>query len=264
MISIDLSGKCAFLTGASQGIGRACAEWLARAGVAVALVARNSENLAIVAAEIRGTGGQAEEISVDLTEEGKPEWAVEEAVRRFGGLDIVVNVAGVSRRSDPIDVSNDDIDLAIDLKVRSAVATTRAAVPHLRARGGGSIIFTAGLSHVHTHVFHGSGCMPNAALAAFKHQLAKRLAPDGIRVNMINPGATVTPRMERQAKRASELTGKSVEEVMEERLKAIPMGRFISSDDIAKTVLYLVSDLADSVTGNSINVDGGECNAVQV
>jgi NAD(P)-dependent dehydrogenase (short-subunit alcohol dehydrogenase family) len=264
MISIDLSGKCALVTGASQGIGRACAEWLARAGAGVALAARNAENLAEVAAGIRREGGRAEELPLDLTEEGKPEWAVDETARRFGGLDIVVNVAGVSRRSDPIDVSNDDIDLAIDLKLRSAVATTRAAVPHLRARGGGNIIFTSGLGHVHTHVFHGSGCMPNAALAAFKHQLAKRLAPDGIRVNMVNPGATVTPRMERQTKRASELTGKSIEEVMEERLKAIPLGRFISSDDIAKTVLYLVSDLADCVTGNSINVDGGECNAVRV
>ncbi len=198
-----------------------------------------------------------------MTEVDKPGWVVWETVSRLGGLDIVINVAGASKRSDPIDVSNDDIDLAIDLKLRAAVATTRAAVPHLQARGGGSIVFIAGLSHVHTHVFHGSGCIPNAALAAFKHQLAKRVAPDGIRVNMVNPGATATPRMARQTKRASELTGKSEEEVMAERLSAIPMGRFISADDIAKTVLYLVSDLADCVTGNSINVDGGECQAVR-
>jgi 3-oxoacyl-[acyl-carrier protein] reductase len=81
---------------------------------------------------------------------------------------------------------------------------------------------------------------------------------------MVNPGATATPRMERQTKRASELTGKTIDEVMSERLASIPMGRFVSADDIAKTVLYLVSDLADCVTGNSINVDGGECQAVRV
>jgi 3-oxoacyl-[acyl-carrier protein] reductase len=264
MISIDLSGKCAFVTGASQGIGRACAEWLARAGASVALVARNEENLKEVAAGIAAGGGRAETLVADLTVNGKPAWAVEEAASRLGGLDIVVNVAGVSRRSDPIDVSDDDIDLAINLKLKAAVAITKAVVPLLRERGGGSIIFISGLSHVHTHVFHGSGCIPNAALAAYKHQLAKRVAPDGIRVNMVNPGATATPRMERQTKRASELTGKTIDEVMNERLASIPMGRFVSADDIAKTVLYLVSDLADCVTGNSINVDGGECQAVRV
>lgn len=263
MISIDLSGKCALVTGASQGIGRACAEWLARAGASVGLAARNQENLEEVAAGIRAGGGRAEPLPCDLTEAGRPEWAVEETVSRLGGLDIVVNVAGSSRRSDPTDVSNEDIDLAIDLKLRAAVATTRAAVPHLRARGGGSIVFTSGLSHVHTSTYHGSGCIPNAALAAFKHQLAKRLAGEGIRVNMVNPGATATPRMDRQVKRLSELTGKSIDEVKGERLERIPMGRFVEAEDIAKTVLYLVSDLAGYVTGNSINVDGGECHAVR-
>ena len=264
MISIDLSGKCAFVTGASQGIGRACAEWLARAGASIALVARSEENLREVAAGIAAGGGRAEALPADLTESGRPASMVAEAAARLGGLDIVVNVAGVSRRSDPIDVSNDDIDLAIDLKLRASVEITKAAVPLLRERGGGSIIFISGLSHVHTHVFHGSGCIPNAALAAYKHQLAKRVAPDGIRVNMLNPGATATPRMARQTKRASELTGKTIDEVKAKRLAAIPMGRFVSADDIATTVLYLVSDLAGSVTGNSINVDGGECQAVRV
>ncbi len=263
MISIDLSGKCALVTGASQGIGRACAEWLSRAGASVGLAARNQENLEEVAAGIRAGGGRAEPLPCDLTEAGRPEWVVEETVGRLGGLDIVVNVAGVSRRSDPTDVSNEDIDLAIDLKLRAAVAITRAAVPHLRARGGGSIVFTSGLSHVHTSTYHASGCIPNAALAAFKHQLAKRVAAEGIRVNLINPGATATPRMDRQVRRLSELTGKSIDEVKAERLSTIPMGRFVEAEDIAKTVLFLVSDLAGYVTGNSINVDGGECQVVR-
>ncbi|MEE9257442.1 MAG: SDR family oxidoreductase, partial [bacterium] len=100
-------------------------------------------------------------------------------------------------------------------------------------------------------------------LAAFKHQLAKRVAAEGIRVNLINPGATATPRMDRQVRRLSELTGKSIDEVKAERLSKIPMGRFVEAEDIAKTVLYLVSDLAGYVTGNSINVDGGECQVVR-
>ncbi len=263
MISIDLSGKCALVTGASQGIGRACAEWIGRAGAAVALTARNEANLEEVAAGIRAGGGRAEPIPADLAERGKGARVVKEAVDRLGGLDIVVTVAGVSRRSDPVDTTDEDIDLAIDLKLRSAVAITRAAIPHMKARGGGAIVYTSGLSHVHTSMYHGSGCIPNAGLMAFKHQLAKRVAADKIRVNMINPGTTSTPRFDRQTRRIAELSGKSISEVEAERLAQIPMGRFTTAEDIAKTVLYLVSDLSECVTGESINIDGGVCEAVR-
>ncbi|MEE9240723.1 MAG: SDR family oxidoreductase, partial [bacterium] len=249
MISIDLSGKCALVTGASQGIGRACAEWIGRAGAAVALTARNEANLEEVAAGIRAGGGRAEPIPADLAERGKGARVVKEAVDRLGGLDIVVTVAGVSRRSDPVDTTDEDIDLAIDLKLRSAVAITRAAIPHMKARGGGAIVYTSGLSHVHTSMYHGSGCIPNAGIMAFKHQLAKRVAADKIRVNMINPGTTSTPRFDRQTRRIAELSGKSISEVEAERLAQIPMGRFTTAEDIAKTVLYLVSDLSECVTG---------------
>ena len=263
MISIDLSGKCALVTGGSQGIGRACAEWIARAGASVAITARNEENLEEVAAGIHAEGGRAETLPADLAERGKGAWVVEEAVSRLGGLDIVVTVAGVSRRTDPTDTTDEDIDLAIDLKLRSAVAITRAAIPHLRARGGGSIVYTSGMSHVHTSMYHGSGCIPNAGLMAYKHQLAKRVAADNIRVNMINPGTTATPRFDRQTRRIAELSGKSISEVEAERLAQIPMGRFTTAEDIAKTVLYLVSDLSACVTGESINIDGGVCEAVR-
>ncbi|MEE9273798.1 MAG: SDR family oxidoreductase [bacterium] len=264
MVPIDLSGKCALVTGGSQGIGLACGEWIARAGAAVALVARSAENLEAAVAGIRGEGGRAEALAADLTEPGRAEWAVEETVSRLGGLDILVNVAGSARRSDPVETTDEEIDLALDLKLRAAVRLTRAAIPHMRARGGGSIVFTGGLSHVHTSAYHGSGAMPNAALAAYKHQLARRLAPDGIRVNLINPGATDTPRMEGVNRRVSKLSGKSIDEVRAERMSKIPMGRFVTAEDCARVVLFLVSDLAGYVSGEAIAVDGGECNAVRI
>jgi NAD(P)-dependent dehydrogenase (short-subunit alcohol dehydrogenase family) len=263
MVPIDLSGKCALVTGASQGIGRGCAEWIARAGASVALAARNAELLDEVAAGIRGEGGTAEPLPGDLTDPGKPEWVVEEAARRLGGLDILVNVAGVSRRSDPAEMSEEEIDLALDLKLRSALQLTRAAIPHIRARGGGSIVFTGGSSQRGTVNLHGSGCLPNAAIAAYKHQLAGRLAPEGIRVNLIMPGATKTPRMERNNRRIAELTGKSIAEVEGERMAGVPIGRLGSPDDCGKVVLFLVSDIASYVTGESIGVDGGLCAGVR-
>jgi 3-oxoacyl-[acyl-carrier protein] reductase/bacilysin biosynthesis oxidoreductase BacG len=262
-VSIDLSGKCALVTGGSQGIGRGCGEWLARAGAAVALVARNGKNLEEAAQGIRKGGARAEALAADLTEPGRTEWAVEETVKRLGGIDILVNVAGTARRSDPAETTDDDIDLSINLKVRAAVRLVKAAVPHMRARGGGSIVFILGLAHLQTSVWHGSGCMSNGMLVPYKHQLARRVAPWNIRVNAVNPGVTETPRMSLQERRIAELTGKSVDEVARERLASIPLGRFGQVDDVAKLVLFLCSDLAGHITGESIAVDGGETNAVR-
>ncbi|MBT3351367.1 MAG: SDR family oxidoreductase [Nitrospinaceae bacterium] len=263
MISIDLNGKVAIVTGASQGIGRGCAEWLARAGAAVALVARNAELLNEASSAIRSEGGTAETFVADLTESGKTEWVVKETIKRFGGLDILVNVAGASRRSDPTETSDEDIDLAIDTKLRAAVRLTRAAVPHIRSRGGGSIVFTGGSSQRQSTDFHGSGCIPNASLGAYKHHLAQTLAPEGIRVNLIVPGSTRTPRMEKGASRLAELSGKTTEEVMAGRMAAVPMGRMGTPDDCGKVVLFLVSDLSSFVTGESIGVDGGRCDVIR-
>jgi NAD(P)-dependent dehydrogenase (short-subunit alcohol dehydrogenase family) len=227
------------------------------------LVARNGEKLREAVQGIRNAGGRAEGLAADLVEPGKTEWAVDETVKRLGALDILVNVAGVARRSDPAETTDDDIDVAINLKVRSAVRLVKAAVPHIKARGGGSIIFTLGLSHVHTSVWHGSGSMSNGMLLPYKHQLAKRVAPWNIRVNVVNPGATETPRMSIQQRRIAELSGQSVDDVARERLTAIPMGRFVHVDDVAKLVVFLCSDLANYITGESIAVDGGENNAVR-
>ncbi|MBT3351889.1 MAG: SDR family oxidoreductase [Nitrospinaceae bacterium] len=263
MVPIDLSGKVALITGASQGIGRSCAEWLAKAGATVALNARNEELLNEVATGISAEGGVSKLLPADLTSPGQSEWIVDETVRQFGGLDILVNVAGVSRRSDPANVTDEDIDIAIDLKLRSALRVTRMAIPHIRARGGGSIVFTGGISQRQSLEFNGSGCIPNASLAAYKHHLARRLAPDGIRVNLLVPGVIETPRMEAGNRRVSELSGKNLNEIESERMTSIPMGRFGTPDECGKVVLFLVSDLASFVTGESLGVDGGVCDGIR-
>lgn len=263
MIPVDLSGKIALITGASQGIGRGCAEWLARAGASVSLTARNADLLNEVASGISAEGGVSELFPTDLTTPGQTEWIVDETVHRLGGLDILVNVAGVSRRSDPADVTDEDIDIAIDLKLRAALRLTRMAIPHIRVRGGGSIVFTGGISQRQSLDFNGSGCVPNASLAAYKHHLARRLAPDGIRVNLLVPGTIETPRMEEGSRRVSELSGKSLSEIKSSRMASIPLGRFGTPDDCGKVVLFLVSDLASYVTGESIGVDGGVCDGIR-
>lgn len=263
MIAIDLSGKIALVSGASQGIGQACAKVLAQAGASVALAARNEENLRKTASAIAAAGGRAEAMAGDLTAAGRTEEVVEETRARLGGVDFLIHAAGVSRRSDPTGTTDEDIDLAIDLKLRAAVRLTKAVIPRMRERGGGSIVYFSGLSHVHTSEYHGSGCISNAGLAAYKHQLARRLAPENIRVNLINPGTTDTPRYVRQTARIAELTNRAHEEVDAERRGELPMGRLTRPEDCANAALFLVSDLASNVTGESINVDGGRCDAVR-
>ncbi len=263
MIAIDLSGKVALVTGASQGIGQACARVLARAGAGVALAARSEENLQGSAAEIKAAGGRAEVLAGDLTLPGQTERVVEEVCARLGGVDFLVSAAGVSRRSDPIETNDEDIDLAVDLKLRAAIRLARGVIPEMRKRGGGCIVFFSGLSHVHTSEYHGSGCIANAGIAAYKHQLARRLAPESIRVNLINPGTTDTPRYVRQTSRIAELTNRTYEEVDAERRAELPMGRLTQPEDCANAALFLVSDLAANVTGESINVDGGRCDVVR-
>ncbi len=263
MIAIDLSEKIAIVTGASQGIGQACAKVLARAGASVALAARNDENLARTASEIIAAGGLAEVMAGDLTLPGETESVVEGTCARLGGIDFLINAAGVSRRSDPIETTDDDIDLSIDLKLRASIRLTKAAIPQIRRRGGGSIVYFSGLSHVHTSEYHGSGCIANAGLSAYKHQLARRLAPENIRVNLINPGTTDTPRYVRQTAGIAELTNRTYEEVDAERRAELPMGRLTRAEDCANAALFLVSDLASNITGESINVDGGRCDVVR-
>ena len=264
MIAIDLSGKIALVTGSSQGIGQGCAVVLARAGASVALAARNEENLAATAAGIAAAGGRAEVLAGDLTLAGQTERIVDETCARFGGVDFLVHAAGVSRRSDPAETTDDDIDLAIDLKLRAAIRLTKAVIPQMRKRGGGVIVYFSGLSHVHTSEYHGSGCIPNAGLAAYKHQLARRLAPVNIRVNLVNPGTTDTPRYVRQTRRIAELTNRTYEEADAERRAKLPMGRLTRAEDCANAALFLVSDLASNITGESVNVDGGRSDAVRL
>lgn len=263
MITIDLSGKIALVTGSSQGIGQACARVVARAGASVALAARNEENLKQTASDIIAAGGRAEVMAGDLTAASQTEHVVEETCARFGGIDFFISAAGVSRRTDPIVTTDEDIDLAIDLKLRAAIRLTKAVIPQMRKRGGGVIVYFSGLSHVHTSEYHGSGCIPNAGLSAYKHQLARRLAPENIRVNLINPGTTDTPRYVQQTTKIAELTDRTYEEVDAERRAELPMGRLTQAEDCANAALFLVSNLASNITGESINVDGGRCDVVR-
>jgi NADP-dependent 3-hydroxy acid dehydrogenase YdfG len=188
----SLSGKRALVTGASSGIGRGAAIALAAEGAQVALVARRAERLSELAAEIEAAGGQALVRAADVTREEEATGAVEETIAQFGGLDILVNAAGMTQTGRVENANLDDWRYVFDLNFWSGLYTSRAAIPALR-EGGGDIInisSTAGRRPVGGAL--GPYGASKFALTAFNESLRSEVTLTGIRVCIIEPGATST------------------------------------------------------------------------
>jgi NAD(P)-dependent dehydrogenase (short-subunit alcohol dehydrogenase family) len=248
-----LRGRVAIITGAATGIGRASALLFAQAGARVALSDVREPELARTAAEVRAAGGEATTTVADL---GRPEdcaAVVAAAGRAFGRLDVVLNNAGVGTMvvgGTVESITLEHWNLAQDVNVRAMYLVSRAAVPLLRAAGGGAIVNIASVS-----AFHGSVARPSHAYAASKgavlsltRAMAASYGRDRIRVNAICPGtirtrltADITPRVEQAAKEGH----------------GIPIGRIGEPEDIARCALFLASDDAAFVSGAHLVADGG-------
>jgi 3-oxoacyl-[acyl-carrier protein] reductase len=248
----DLRGRIALVTGASTGIGAAVAREFGRLGARVAVHYFASGDAAREVADgIRSAGGEAITLRGDAHRSDDMRRVVAQACEHFGGLDILVNNAGALVRRVPIEQFDDAIfDDVIDLNVRSALAATAAAVPTLRARGGGNVIFVTSIA-----ARHGGG--PGASLYAgskgfistVTHGLAKELAPDRIRVNAVSPGVIATPFHEKF----------STPEQLEAMRRTIPMGRLGVADECVGAFVYFASDrLSGYVTGQVLEVNGGQ------
>jgi NAD(P)-dependent dehydrogenase (short-subunit alcohol dehydrogenase family) len=248
-----LKGKVAVITGAASGIGRASALLFARAGARVALADLRAAELEGTVSEVQAQGGEVISIAADL---GRPDdcaAVVAGAVRALGRLDVLLNNAGVGTMvvgGTVESITLDHWDLAQDVNVRAIYLVTRAAVPHLRAAGGGAIVNIASVS-----AFRGSVERPSHAYAASKgavlaltRALAASYGRERIRINAICPG-TIRTR----------LTADIVDRVEQASREGhgIPLGRVGEPEDIARCALFLASDDASFITGAQIVVDGG-------
>ena len=248
-----LRGKVAVITGAATGIGRASALLFARAGARVALADLREPELARTVAEVRAAGGRAEPITADLSRPDDCAAVVAGAVRAFGRLDVLLNNAGVGTMvvgGTVETIGLEQWDLAQDVNVRAMYLVSRAAVPLMRAAGGGAIVNIASVS-----AFRGSIERPTHAYAASKgavlgltHAMAASYGRDRIRVNAICPGtirtrltADIVPGVEQAAKEGH----------------GIPLGRVGEPEDIARCALFLASDDAAFVSGAHLVADGG-------
>lgn len=232
--------KTALVVAASRGIGAACAQELAQRGFRVAVMAR-SETVFDVAAGINGLA-----VLGDYQSPGSLEDAVTQVIEKWGRLDVLINNAGHGPKGLVANLSDEDLEAGFEVYFKGAVRATRAALPHMRAQGEGSIINIASAHPSEPSERFPTSMIARAALLTWAKLLSREIAPEGVRINNVLPGFTV----------------EDPAEVPVEWTAGIPLRRAAARGEIAKVVAFLASEDSSYVTGESIKVDGGSTRSV--
>jgi NAD(P)-dependent dehydrogenase (short-subunit alcohol dehydrogenase family) len=251
------TGTVVLVTGGSQGIGRAVAELFASEGASVGVWGLEADAVAATVRAIRGTGGDALEIVADVTDERAVGSAVAATVDRYGRLDTLVTSAGVQRYGNVVDTDVATWDEVFAVNVRGAFLAARAALPHLRQSGRGSIVVISSVQAHGTQTEVPAYAASKGALDALVRAMALDEARRGVRVNAVCPGSVDTPMLRASARRFSDGSPEAEDEVIAGWGRMHPMGRVAAPREVAEVVLFLASDRASFITGEDIRVDGG-------
>jgi NAD(P)-dependent dehydrogenase (short-subunit alcohol dehydrogenase family) len=254
-----MQNKIGIVTAAGSGMGRAGAIRFAAEGASVAVVDLNPDAVADVVKTITDAGGKAIGLSGDLTNDEFARGIVRDTTRAFGALDFVWNHVGSPGPASIEGLDWKEYDFTMNLNVRSVLITTEAALPELRARGGGALLFTASTSGLVGSQFSPVYNAAKFGIVGLVRGLAKRYAREKIRVNAVCPGPTDTPMLRVFVARPdSQLPpGETPESLVTKRAGQVPMGRPAQPQEIANAALFLLSDEASYVTGVALAVDGG-------
>jgi 3-oxoacyl-[acyl-carrier protein] reductase len=242
----SLEGRTALITGGSQGIGRACALTLAKAGARIALAARNQAKLAEVASQIKAAGGAAEVFAIDMASEESIKAGAKAALGHFGSIEILVNNAGITKDTLLLRMKRADWDEVMATNLTGTFLLTQALLsPMLKARWG-RIVNISSIVGETGQAGQANYAASKAGLIGFTKSLARELASRGITANAVAPGYIETA-----------MTAVLDEKQREAMLGQIPLGRAGTDQDIANAVRFLVSDEAAYITGHVLDVNGG-------
>ena len=256
-----LAGEIAIVTGGSRGIGRAIALRMAQEGAKVVLGARDPDALSATVKEIDSVGGSAASLALDLRQADTPAKLADFALERFGGINIVVNNAGATKRGEFENLTDEDWADGFALKFFGAVRLTRAAWPHLK-QSKGSLIFISGVGGRTPGRQFAIGGSVNAALLSFTKAMAETGLRDGVQVNAINPGTVRTARFEKRlaafaAERKIDVSSAEQRYVEEENINRIG-----EPGDIAALAAFIASAEGRFLHGSLIDMDGGSTKTI--
>ena len=251
MISWDFSDTRAFVTGASSGIGRETARLLVKAGAGVVATGRNDEALGELAGGLSDADGAIYTLAGDLTDHLFRQQLIDVTQEKLGGLDALVNAAGIIASANWDTTSLEDWDLMMDINLRSLFALTKLAIPMLKDSKGSMVNVS---SVTGTRAFPGvlAYCVSKAGVDQFTRCLALELAPDGVRVNAVNPGVTVT-----NLHRAGGMDEEQYANFLEHSKTTHPLGRVGEPEEVAELIAFLVSSRSGWITGETVSIDGG-------
>lgn len=251
-MDFELQNKVALVTGASRGIGKGIAQSLAREGCRLVICARGEDALNAVVDELQTSGAEVASLVLDVTSSGASERLVQAAQDAFGAIDIFIGNVGGNRRGAFEETTDDDWSTVLDLNLNAHVRCSRAVIPELRKRHGGSILF---ISSIFGREAGGPGLSiyntTKSALISLAKIMAQELAPDGIRVNTVAPGSIRFPggSWDRRCLEDPEGMASFI-------ANNLPMGRFGTVQEVSDVVTFLSSPRANWISGACINVDG--------
>ena len=242
----DFTGRVALVTGASQGIGRACALVLAQRGAAVALAARNEEKLNAVAQEITSAGGKAGVFKMNVASDDEIKSGVKGAIAQFGKIDILVNNAGITRDMLAMRMKRSDWDEVINTNLTSALIASQAVMSSMLKQRWGRIINISSIFGQMGQTGQANYVASKAGVIGLTMALARELASRNITVNAVAPGWIATA-----------MTANLPQEMIDQVTRMIPLGRPGTDVEVAQAVAFLASDDANYITGHVLNVNGG-------
>jgi NAD(P)-dependent dehydrogenase (short-subunit alcohol dehydrogenase family) len=243
--------QIAVITGASSGIGRATAARFGRDGAAILAVGRKASALKEVAQEVEGAGGRCVPFEADVTAAGAPGAIVAQAVQAFGGITTLVNAAGIIANGTVETTTDAAWDEMLDINLRAPFRLMRAATPQLVASRG-SVVNVSSVTGLRAFPGVLAYCVSKAGLDQLTRCAALELAAQGVRVNAVNPGVTVT-----NLHRRSGVNEENYAAFLERSKQTHPLGRAGEPEEIADLIAFLASDKAGWITGETISIDGG-------